>query len=259
MLKYIIYDIFRKAGESVELFDIAGLKVEMECRDGMLYKRSRAYLAADQSAKADFTLCMPEEEIVRRKEQLPNLTLDETHYVYMGEGFYRKLLGFDGFLLHSSCIEKDGEAYLFSAKSGTGKSTHTHLWMETLEGVHMINDDKPALRKIDGKIYACGTPFSGKNDESSNMLVPVKAIVFIERAKENRIEKIESAKAIPLFLSQTVRPSSEEYMTKLLGLLDSVLTTIPVFKLYCNISAEAVYTAYEGINNYYIKEKENED
>ena len=232
----------------MERFDIAGLNVEMKCLDsGMLYERSRRYLSADTLTAPDFSLDMPDEVLQRKHEALPQLTLDECRYIYMGEAFYLKLLSFDGMLLHASCIAKDGKAYLFSAKSGTGKSTHTHLWLDTLGGVSMINDDKPAIRRIDGRYYACGTPFSGKNDESENVLVPIRAIVFLDRAKENSIERISAKEALPLFLSQTIRPSKKEYMIKMLDMLDRVLRDIPVFRLRCNISADAVYTAYNGI------------
>lgn len=232
----------------MELFDIAGLKVSMDCKEGLLFERSRAYLSEEQNAQADFFVGISQEVLEQKHKALPQLTEDECRYVYSGEMFYYKLLSFDGMLLHASAIEKDGYAYLFSAKSGTGKSTHTHLWMEVLDNVNMINDDKPAIRKIDGRFYACGTPFSGKNDESSNVCVPIRAIVFLERDKDNSIERITPKEAIPLFMSQTVRPSQENRMLKMLEILDSVLREIPVFKLKCNISRDAVYTAYEGIN-----------
>ena len=242
----------------MELFDIAGLKVAMDC-SGMLYERSRAYLAEDQSAEPDFSIVLPEDILQRKHEALPQLTLDECRYVYMGEGFYHKILNFDGMLLHASAIEKDGKAYLFSARSGTGKSTHTHLWMKCFDGVTMINDDKPALRFIDSKLFACGTPFSGKNDESSNVCVPVRAITFIERAQENSIEPLAPADAIPLFISQTVRPATEGYAIKSLDMLDRVLRAVPIFKLKCNMSPEAAICSYEGIENYCKEVNKNED
>ncbi len=242
----------------MELFDIAGLKVAMDC-SGMLFERSRAYLAKDQSAEPDFSIVLPEEILQKKHEALPQLTLDECRYVYMGEGFYHKILNFDGMLLHASAVEKDGKAYLFSARSGTGKSTHTHLWMKIFDGVRMINDDKPAVRYINSTLCACGTPFSGKNDESSNICVPIRAVVFIERAEENSIEKISPKEAIPLFVSQTVRPASENYAVKSLEMLDRVLREIPVFVLRCNMSPEAAFCAYEGIENYYKEVGKNED
>ena len=236
----------------MELFDIAGLKVAMNCRDkedGLLRQRSRAYLAENQSEAPDFSLDMPDDALKTYAEKYNSLNLDECHYVFMGEAFYTKLLKFDGLMLHASCIEKDGMAYLFSAKSGVGKSTHTDLWIKTFDNVRMINDDKPAIRYMNGRFYACGTPFSGKHDKSINCSVPIRAIIFIERAKKNRIERLTPDKAIPLFLSQTVRPVNAEYMSLVLELLDRILREIPIYKLYCNISREAALTAYNGIND----------
>lgn len=233
----------------MELFDIAGLKVNMDCKKGLIFDRSRAYLSENQNGEADFFVGVPENILEEKHKALPQLTKDECEYVYAGEMFYYKLLNYDGILLHASAIEKDGCAYLFSAKSGTGKSTHTHLWMKAFDNVRMINDDKPAVRRIGDRFYACGTPFSGKNDESTNVCVPIKAIVFLERDENNSIERISAKSAIPLFMSQTVRPSSEKYMIKMLTVLDDLLREIPIFKLKCNISEDAAHVAYEGIEN----------
>lgn len=240
----------------MELFDIAGLKVAFDCPEGMLRDRSRPYLSEIQDdSLADFKLHIPEDVLDEKSKLYPQLNRDECRYVFLGEAFYHKLLNYDGMLLHASAIEKDGEAYLFSAPSGTGKSTHTHLWFENFKNVRMINDDKPAIRKIDGKYYACGTPFSGKNDESNNINVPIKAIVFLERAKENSIKFLEPKQAVTQMLAQTVRPLKTDGVVKLLDMIDGVLKEIPVFKLYCNISKEAVETSYNGILNYYNGEK----
>ncbi len=243
----------------MERFYIAGLQVDMNCPQGLMYDRSRKYLGGDSEKKADITVDLTEAFTAEKHKKFPQLTLDECRYVWSGELFYTKLLEFDGLLLHSSAAEKDGRAYLFSAKSGTGKSTHTHLWQKYLDNVSIINDDKPAVRKINGKFYACGTPFSGKNDESENRLVPVRAIVFIERAADNSIEPITPKEAIPLFMSQTVRPYGAENMSKMLSTLSEILTQIPVFKLKCNISEEAVRVSYGGIEEYINGEKHDED
>lgn len=221
----------------------------MDCKDGMLFERSRAYLSENRDENEDFCVSVPDEVLKKKIELLPQLTTDECYYVYMGEAFYYKLLNHNGVLLHASCIEKDGVAYLFSAKSGVGKSTHTHLWMKKFPDVRMINDDKPAVRLIDGKYFACGTPFSGKNDESTNAVVPIKAIVFLERDTDNSISRILPQSAIPLFMAQTIRPSRADTMDKLLTVLDGVLKNVPVYRLKCNISEEAVMTSYLGINN----------
>lgn len=239
----------------MERFSIAGLQVDMNCGDGILHDRSRAYLC-DKKGDADFTVDIDDDFAAQMHEKYPTLTTDECHYVWSGECFYSKLLDFNGVLLHSSCIERNGYAYLFSAKSGTGKSTHTKLWAKVFGDVRMINDDKPAIRVINGTPYACGTPFSGKDDESENVSVPIRAIVFIERNEKNSIEKIEPAQAIPLFLGQTIRPYGKNYMVKMLGVLDTVLKSVPTFKLSCNMNDDAATTAFDGIENYYTQKEE---
>ncbi len=234
----------------METFEIANLYVRFDARGELLYTRTRPYLAKD-GVEPDFTIDLPEEFFAHKHEQYPQLTLDECRYMWVGEAFYARLLRYDGMLLHASCIEKDGKAYLFSAKSGTGKSTHTHLWLQAFEGCRILNDDKPALRMLDGTFYACGTPFSGKTDENINVQVPVRAVVFIERGAENQIERISPSAAIPLFLSQTLRPPKKEAMETMLTLLGKLLEAVPVFRLRCNMDLSAAKTAFAGIEAYY--------
>lgn len=241
----------------MELFEIAKLYVQMDARGELLYNRSRAYLA-DGTHKADIVLDLPETFFEEKHAAYPQLTLDECRYVWMGEAFYARLLHFDGMLMHASCVEKDGFAYLFSAKSGMGKSTHTALWQAAFPGCRILNDDKPALRRIDGRFCACGTPFSGKHDISENRQVPVRALVFLTRGARNHIESISAQEAIPLFLSQTLRPPKPALMADMLGLLSALLSTVPAFRLTCNMEADAAHTAYAGIETYYQKAEGNQ-
>lgn len=239
----------------MELFEIAKLYVQMDARGELLHSRTRAYLAKE-AHEADFVIDLPEAYFAEKHAAFPQLTLDECRYVWVGEAFYARLLRFDGMLMHASCVEKDGFAYLFSASSGTGKSTHTALWQTAFPNCRILNDDKPALRRIDGRFYACGTPFSGKFDISENRQVPVRALVFLTRGAQNHIEPISSGEAIPLFLSQTLRPPKAELMTDMLGLLSALLSAVPAFRLTCNMEEEAAHVAYDGIEAYYRKTEE---
>lgn len=165
-----------------------------------------------------------------------------------GQDFYTSLINYDGILLHSSCIAVDGIAYAFSADSGTGKSTHTSLWLKHFgDRAHMVNDDKPAIRIIDGKVYACGTPWSGKYDYSTPELVPLAGICFLERSEENHIKPAETSKAIYNIFAQTVRKIGTQRMEKLLEVLDNLFKLVPIWDLGCNISDEAVMTSYNAM------------
>lgn len=231
----------------MEQFIIAGLKTEYPVRGKILRQRSAPYKAEFDSSEAEIRINIKEEFFKIKKAEIPHLTLDEHEYMWTCEAFYNELLRHNGLMLHSSCVEKDGYAYLFSARSGTGKSTHTHLWLENLSGTRIINDDKPALMCENGVWYACGTPFSGKTDENLNVKIPVRAIVFLHRSETNQVKKTPAPLAVVQFLEQTINPSDRSLAEKMLEYTDDILRKIPVFSLGCNLNPEAAEIAYNEI------------
>lgn len=139
---------------------------------------------------------------------------------------------YNGLMLHASAAALGGRAYLFSGPCGRGKSTHTHLWQQTFgEAVQVFNDDKPALRRLDGRWYAYGTPWCGKDGINLNQKWPLGGICFLEKSQENRIRRLSAAEALPLILAQTTYRLPPQYMELLLASLDSLLREIPVFLL----------------------------
>ena len=166
---------------------------------------------------------------------------------------YRKiadhLLSCDTLLFHGSVIAVDGEGYLFTAKSGTGKSTHTRLWREYFgERAVMVNDDKPLLYITDFGVTAYGTPWDGKHRLSTNIVVPLKGICILTRDITNHIEQVEPHAVYPLIVQQTNRSLSAEGMKQTLSLIDRMLNVVPVYRLGCNMDIEAARVAYEGMN-----------
>lgn len=167
-----------------------------------------------------------------------------------------KLLDDNILLFHCSAIEIDGKAYLFTAPSGTGKSTHTRLWREVFgDRVTMINDDKPLVSipvensdedTCGDNIRVYGTPYAGKDGLQTNRSAPVAAIVILHQAKENTIDRMESKSAYPTLLNQTYRRNDPEGMIKTLELVGQ-LAKLPVYSLGCTISKEAVMLAYNTI------------
>ena len=185
------------------------------------------------------------------KMNQPHLSDEDCEYMSTGSSFYHWLIKFDGMLLHSSAVVVDGKAYLFSAPSGTGKSTHTRLWLEHFgDRAVLLNDDKPALRLKDGKWYAYGTPWSGKYDISVNIGAPVAGIAIVERSVDNQIELFTGAKAIMNILDQTLRPVSREDREKLMDLVASLMSLVPVWKLKCNMDPEAAIVSYNAMFGY---------
>ena len=156
---------------------------------------------------------------------------------------------FQSFLMHCAVIEYQGEGYAFAAKSGTGKSTHISLWRKHFgEGVKIVNGDKPILRfGKDGRLYAYGTPWCGKEGWQRNTKAPLKGICFIERAPTNSIRQIGADEAVMLVFHQILTPSDMETVDALFPLLDRTLREVPCYILGCNISEEAAEVAYNGM------------
>ena len=224
---------------------VADLVVQMDVSSDFLVSRLGPYLC-DENETADISIDVSKQFYIDRHKENPQMTLGECECLWSGSYFYEQLTRFNGIMLHASCVEYEGKAYLFSARSGTGKSTHTHLWLEYLPGSRIINDDKPAIRCVDGVYYAYGTPWSGKYDESVNTGVPIAGIAFLSRG-ENSIKRIPGIKALKLFMDQTVRPNDKELMSNTLEILNGVLTDIPIYEMSCDISEAAVMTSYEGM------------
>lgn len=158
----------------------------------------------------------------------------------LARSFYEQLLRFDGFLLHASGIALDGKAYLFSAPSGTGKSTHAAFWRQEFAAT-VINDDKPAIRLIDGTFYACGTPFSGKHDLSAPVCVPLGGIAVLRRGEKNAAERLSASAALWALLNQTLRPDNAAEYTQLLSLLERLIASVPVYAVSCTNDPSAAH------------------
>ncbi len=232
---------------------IAGLIVDINCIGEMMESRIEKYRISDSDGKeADITIDIPESVIEERvlKSSSAEIGYSGFEYVLTGGHFYRTLINFDGFMLHSSAVVLDGKAYLFSAPCGTGKSTHTSLWEEYFKdrGAYVINDDKPAIRmEKDGTFTVYGTPWSGKTDKNQNSSAKLCGICFLERSDVNTIERLPISQAMAKLIWQTTRPRDEETLAKLMSLLDKLLAEIPVYKMGCRIDYNAVETAYNAM------------
>ena len=151
---------------------------------------------------------------------------------------------YDSFLFHGSALAADGQAFLFAAPSGTGKSTHARLWRELLgERVVMVNDDKPIIRVNEHESAVYGTPWDGKHHLSSNIAVPLKAICFLEQAKRNSICEVSKREMLPALLRQVYLPEDPVMVRKTLELLDRM--QVRFYQMKCNMELQAAEMAYQ--------------
>lgn len=182
-----------------------------------------------------------------KMERWPGLTEEDATYLESGFQFYRLLLGRDGLMLHASAVALEGRGYLFSAPSGTGKSTHTRLWQRIFGSEACVfNDDKPALRRLDASWYAFGTPWSGKDGINENMRVPLGGICYLRRGTKNSIRRLEPQDGMRYILSQTLHKfGAVQDLDRMLELVDKLVREVPIYELTCLPNEEAARLSYE--------------
>ena len=160
------------------------------------------------------------------------------------EKIAEKLLERDTLLLHGSTVAVDGQAYLFTAPCGTGKSTHTRLWREQFgDRAVMVNDDKVFLQLRQDSVWAYGSPWTGKHGIGTNISVPMKGICFLQRGTENQIQKAMPEKWLPELIHQSFLPE-QRYSDLVLQLAQ----IIPLWEMSCTKDPQAAAVAYEAMS-----------
>ena len=150
-------------------------------------------------------------------------------------------------LFHGSTVALDGYAYLFTAKCGTGKSTHTRLWREIFPGAQMVNDDKPFLEITEDGVIAHGSPWSGKHGLSENISVPLKGICILHRGPENKIRPISPEEAMEMLLAQGYCPA--ESQKKFQALTQTLANTTSLWSMECTKNTEAAKISHQAMSN----------
>ena len=233
--------------------DIAGKVVGINALHNKTWEQCRVYLL---DIEPELWISVVPEDIARMRESAAREDALEgkAPQVYL-DGYleslavYRKIceamVEFDTILMHGSVVAVDGVAYLFTAKSGTGKSTHTRFWREVFgERAVMVNDDKPLLKLTEDGVLACGTPWDGKHRLSTNVCLPLKAICILERGEVNEISRIRPQEALPMVFQQTYRPKK---LGKYMEIIDKLAGRVEFYRLRCNMTPEAAQVAYEAM------------
>lgn len=197
---------------------------------------------------------------------LINIDIDKTYYETPGEegaadcerlylvsfigiAFRHRLLHYDGLVIHASSIAFRGKGILFTAPSGTGKSTHVGLWEEAFGSeVTVVNDDTPAMRFINDQAILSGTPWSGSSDKFANIQVPLTAIVILEQFHENTISKPNPREAVSMLIPRCFLPYFDAEATSAgFDLIEKLLSKVDVYRLKCLPDQEAVELVYQCV------------
>ena len=163
--------------------------------------------------------------------------------------FAEFLFDHDILLFHGSAIALDGEGYLFTAHSGTGKSTHTRLWRQVFgDRVVTVNDDKPFLELTDTGVLLHGSPWSGKHGLDSNICVPLKGLCLLERGQENQIVPMLPEDLLPMLRKQAYCPLDAEKSAPFEALILRLSRQVSLWKMACNKNPEAAEVAYSAMH-----------
>ncbi len=166
-----------------------------------------------------------------------------------GEVLFRTtILLRQGIVIHSAAVDCSGSGIIFSAPSGTGKSTQANLWRKH-KGAVVLNGDRPALRVVDGRVYVYGTPWSGSSPDSVNKSSPLKAIVMLEQSDANSIRQLEKPEAVRYLMPRCYLPYGvADLLERAVDNMDSIIERVPVYLLRCRPDAEAVEITGKCLN-----------
>lgn len=228
-------------------YQFAGICVEIHHIYPYFANQAQKYLS---EKAAEFSVTVTKADIDREKAAGEVATADDGYVESLV--IYRllceKLLERNVLLFHSAAISMEGKAYLFTAPSGTGKSTHIRLWRKRFgKAVGIINGDKPLISVTEQEIRAWGTPWDGKEHWSANRSAPIAGICYLGRGVDNEITPMSSQEALSVLFSQSYRPSTEAGMRKLMQLLQELSQRVPFWKLKCNMSEEAAEVSYAAM------------
>lgn len=155
------------------------------------------------------------------------------------------LFSYGTLLLHGSAVAVDGEGFLFTAHSGTGKSTHTRFWKQCFgDRAVIINDDKPFLQLDADRVLLYGSPWSGKHGLDANLSVPLKGICILARGSENRILPISPNDALPMLQKQSYSPPAAHDFNRTLRQLAQ---SVPLWQMTCTKTPDAAQVAYNAM------------
>lgn len=239
------------------LMEIAGLTGQVESLFESTRDYCRKYLA---EGKPDFAVTVSREDLAFEQEALRQEALEEGIKVRVftdpflertaiQRKFAEYLFDRDVLMTHGSTVAVDGNAFLFTAKCGTGKSTHTRLWRQVFgDRAVMVNDDKPFLKLTETGVLACGSPWSGKHGLDTNITVPLQGICILERGKENQIHRISPEEALPMLLHQSYCPLAPEKRTWFEEQVRLLAETVPLWHMYCNMDPSAAEVSHQAMS-----------
>ncbi len=197
----------------------------------------------------DFSVSLSKEDILAEQEATSENQFSPTYLETLA--LLRKLAeilpSHSRILMHGASISYNEHAYLFTAPSGTGKSTHIRLWKKYLgDDVKIVNGDKPFI-SLENEPMIYGSPWAGKENWHRNCKMPLKGICFVQRGTTNSIRRIEASDCLSLLFKQVYLPADTLAAGLTLELVDMLIKKVPLYVLSCDMSEDAVKCSFETL------------
>jgi len=221
------------------IIKIADLKIAIDNKYDYVFAQCTEYICS--SERFDFSASASEDEIIE-EQKIGGFEFNKGYLesICIYRSIAKQLPKYNAFVMHGAAIEYNGRAYCFTAKSGTGKTTHIMLWKKNFgEQVRIINGDKPIIRYVNDEFIVYGTPWCGKEGFGNNINAPLSGICFLEREAVNSITACSHHEALNKLLPQVFLSKDNGIFTATVQMIDNILTKIPLWNLKCNISDEA--------------------
>ncbi len=223
---------------------LAELNIAIENKYNYIKAMCRDYITDN---KSDFCVFATDEEI-QAEDKGTGFDKGYLESLAIYRKIAEKILEYNGFLLHGVVAEVHKCGVAFLARSGVGKSTHARLWKELLKNeMTIINGDKPLVRIIDGKVFAYGTAWAGKENLHTNAKTELKKICFIERSENNACSKLCNRDVFERLITQVYKPNNAELFLKTLAHVDALLEHMEFYLIQCNTDISAAQIAYETV------------
>lgn len=225
---------------------VAGLNIGMEYTHNRILRNCNTFLT---DAAPDFTVSStPEDWAVELETAEKGVTAGMAEFTCLHREIAKRLPDYDAFLMHGAAMSANGKGYLFTAPSGTGKTTHIRMWQECFpEQVGCINGDKPIVRKIDGRFCFCGTPWRGKEKYGGADILPVGGICLLERCADNHIERVPATEVFQQLTHQIYFPQDPKQLASFLALFDEFLSSVPIYRMGCNMDPSAARMSFAAM------------
>lgn len=236
------------------LIKLADKNINIHCKYDKVYYKCIDYLSNERDS--DFSITITPDDLLNERLAMKRNTENRvsvfSDMIVEETAVYRKicynLLDYSILLFHGAVVSYEGNAYMFMAKSGVGKTTRAKLWLDEFPGSFIVNGDKPLIEFKESEVIAYGTPWCGKENWNTNISVPLRAIFILERAEDdedNSISELTLPNAAPFLLQQTLHPDDPEKIRKVLNLIKALDGKVKIYKFRSTRTSAAIRLAYE--------------